>query len=103
MAIEIDDISMTQRQASDLFRMVADAAGADAACTPGTLRLAVLAWILDLAGDPRLVARSLLNRRVELRLAELPDALIAILEEIAAVDPARMPRRQRGARLAVQA
>ena len=38
MAIEIDDVSMTQRQASDLFRMVADATGAGAPCTPGTLR-----------------------------------------------------------------
>jgi len=95
MDIEVETISETKEITAGLIRAVFDSELSGRMRSLGELRLAVLQWILDLAGDPAAAARSILARRSESQAVALPQAVVEILQEIAGTDVARIARRGR--------
>lgn len=80
---------------AELIRTVFSAETDGRVRQPGDLRLAILAWLLDLTIDPRIAARSILTRRRDTQAAALPRIVTEILEEIADCDLARIRIRRR--------
>jgi len=98
MDAQVETISDTNEITAGLIRAVFDSEMTGRMRSLGELRLAVLQWILDLAGDPAAAARSILARRGESQARALPQAVVDILQEIAATDIARIAQRGRRAR-----
>jgi hypothetical protein len=98
MDAQVETISETKEITAGLIRAVFESEMSGRMRPLGELRLAVLQWILDLAGDPAAAARSILARRSESHAAALPQAVIGILREIAETDLARIVPRGRRAR-----
>jgi hypothetical protein len=98
MDAQVETIPEAKQVTAELIRAVFDSETSGRIRPLGELRLAVLEWILDLSADPAAAARSVLARRSESHAAALPQAVIAILQEIADTDLARVPRRGRRVR-----
>jgi len=95
MAASVEPDYSTQRYEIDLLQAVATSSWDESSNDIGELRLAVLEWLVDLTVEPALAARAVLDRQSGLRDPALPRALIAILQEIATVNPARYRGRRR--------
>ena len=98
MDTQVETISDTNEITAGLIRAVFDSEMSGRMLSLGELRLAVLQWVLDLAGDPVAAARSILARRADSQATALPQAVVEILQEIAATDIARIARRGRRVR-----
>jgi hypothetical protein len=98
MDTQVETISDTNEVTAGLIRAVFDSEMSGRMRSLGEMRLAVLQWVLDLAGDPATAARAILARRADSQARALPQAVVEILQEIAATDIAGIARRGRRAR-----
>ena len=95
MSAQLETIDQAKRHTTDLICAIFGPEVDGRMRTTGELRLAVLAWILDLEGDPAVAARLILGRKADSHVAALPLTVIAILHEVARGDLARFQKRSR--------